>query len=194
MATPERQRAVAEAMEADWAAHPWPSPTLLSRTVLMANDGHTLLRYSQVTDLARPPHPPLPPGEELPDGDRELIAARLYRSQRVPGASGPPGCVVLVDRAFDRPDPEGARHLVDTLFESASGQSPADGLIGAYFYVSSDGTRVLNYAEWTDEQAHKAAIGNRPRGNAQWEEAHTWPGLRRTNFLRFRPHAGTAAP
>lgn len=32
--------------------------------------------------------------------------------------------------------------------------APMPGSIAAHFHISTDGTRLFNYAEWTDAQAH----------------------------------------
>ena len=55
----------------------------------------------------------------------------------------------------------------------------------------SDGTRVLNYAEWVDEAAHIAAL---ERGGAsigsgeQWRRIQQYPGIVRSTVRRFLPY------
>lgn len=98
------------------------------------------------------------------------VAYRRYRSAGL-GSTGdrPVGCVVLVSAEFDRPGV--AEEWVDLVFEAlASGESHPGG-IGACFHVSTDGTRVLNYAEWTSAQAHQDAL---ERGNGSVGLGEAW--------------------
>ncbi|WP_051846379.1 antibiotic biosynthesis monooxygenase [Streptomyces sp. NRRL F-5053] len=195
----EHAHAAAEAVRTVWAARPWPSERLLSYSVLVDTEGTTLLHCSQVTELRAPGAASsreqaaersaavdaLVPGIER----LGVIGARRHRSSTPPGPrdASRVGCVVLVTRELAPADADGARALVDTLFASGAGAPLAPGLIGAHFHISPDGGHVLNYAEWTDEQAHRAAVGAPPRDNADWERAHAWPGLVRSGFQRFRP-------
>jgi hypothetical protein len=60
-------------------------------------------------------------------------------------------------------------------------------MLSAHVHVSVDGSRVLNYAEWTSEDAHRNAVENPPAELAtstQWRHAHAWPGLKSTMFKR----------
>ena len=83
---------------------------------------------------------------------------RRYRSGTRPDAPEP-GCIVAVSVEFDGPDEARQRAWVDAVFDAlASEPEPPAGGIGAHFHVSTDGTRVLNYAEWVDEASHVAAL------------------------------------
>nr|WP_241265870.1 antibiotic biosynthesis monooxygenase [Streptomyces boncukensis] len=142
---------------------------------MAADDGTTLLHFSQVEDLDAVPGQDLTWKDEVdaavPGIERVgVVAGRRRRSTPAYGASGQPSCVVLVTRVFDGPDRRRAEQLIEAMFESTSDTPPADGLLSAHFYVSPDGARVLNYALW-----------------ASWQQAHAWPGLLGTTFQRFRP-------
>ncbi|MFG3254698.1 antibiotic biosynthesis monooxygenase [Streptomyces sp. NPDC048172] len=193
--TPGRQQATAEAIADAWRARPWPGPGLRSYTVLAADDATTLLHFSQVSDLDKVPAQDLAWKEEVdaavPGIERTgVVAARLRRSTPLHGPAAGAGCVVLVTRVFDGPDTARANRLVDAMFHSSADTPPADGLLSAHFYVSTDGTRVFAYALWATAEAHREAIEHRParlEANEQWQRAHAWPGLLSTAFQRFRP-------
>lgn len=97
------------------------------------------------------------------------------------------GCVVLVVREFDEPRPAHAMQMVDMLFAAPEASVPTPGLISANFFISLDGRRVLNYAEWTTVEAHRRlAEQSSPalEASPEWETAHNWPGLMHTEFKR----------
>lgn len=202
--TPERQRATVDAIATAWEARSWPSQGLRSYSVLAGTDGDTLLHYAQLAE-ENTDHTP---GQHqswknevdaaVPGIERVgVIGCRLYRSNVVDGPTQDPGCIVLVTRVFDSPDPERARQLVDSLFSGSAEAPTPPGLFSTHLYISTDGTRVFNYAQWISEQAHRTAIENVPQvveGNAQWRQAHTWPGLTSTTFQRFHVELHLTAP
>jgi hypothetical protein len=191
----DRQRAVVTAVEEAWRTRPWPSSELGAYGVLIGDDDDTLLHVS----LAE--QPDAASGQDLswkrdldaavPGIDRAgVVVCRRHRSTPAFGDIGYARCVVLVTREFDSPDVARAQDLVDTLFASSADTPPADGLIGAHFYVSLDGAQVFNYALWVSAEAHERMIDHRPaqlEGNPDWQKVHAWPGLRSTAFQRFRP-------
>ncbi|GAA4535317.1 antibiotic biosynthesis monooxygenase [Amycolatopsis samaneae] len=195
--TRERQHAAIEALADAWEARPWPASALRTYSVFAGSDGTTLLHYSQWADedahrvFTRTGRDPR--NEEVfaavPGIERlGSTSYRLHRS-RVDDPATTAGCVVIVLRRFDKPDPDRARQLIDTLF-SVPAHTPTPGLLSAHFHVSTDGSRVLNYAEWTSENAHRAAVADRPQeidDNAEWRKAHSWPGLTSTTVQYFRP-------
>lgn len=171
--TPERQRAAVEAIAATWRRLPWPDPELLGYSVYSSTDGETLLHYAQWTSAAayeehvtagrQAAHlaevDAVVPGIERA-GETPYL---LYRSAFTPGARGPqapvPGCVIAVSIEFEGPDEERLRRWVDGWFRGDESEvDDFDGLLAAHFHVSTDGTRVLNYAEWVSEQAHIDAL------------------------------------
>ncbi|MGY1433730.1 antibiotic biosynthesis monooxygenase [Streptomyces reniochalinae] len=193
--TPQRQHVVAEAIADAWRGRPWPGPGLRSYAVLAADDGTTLLHFSQVDDLDDVPAQDLTWKQQVdaavPGIERTGVTAGvLRRSTPAYGPAAEAACAVLVTRIFDGPDAERANRLVDAMFESSAGTPPAKGLLSAHFYVSPDGTKVFNYALWISADAHRQAIEKRPaelEANAQWQRVHAYPGLLSTSFQRFRP-------
>ncbi|MEV0579103.1 MULTISPECIES: antibiotic biosynthesis monooxygenase [unclassified Streptomyces] len=197
--TPERRRRTVEAIRSAWADRPWPHPGLLSYSVHVGEDDRTLFHYAQWT------------GEESyrdfansgGDGrDAEVDAAvpgierhaphtyELYRSSSPGGRE--PGCVVVVDVEFDGADRARQRDWVDGVFE-ALGTDPAlpPGGIAAHFHVGTDGTRVLNYAEWESAQAHVDALAGPGDGvgsrTPQWQRVQTYPGVTGGGVHRYTP-------
>ncbi|MFJ6853115.1 antibiotic biosynthesis monooxygenase [Streptomyces sp. NPDC091271] len=204
--TPERQRRTIEAIRAAWAAREWPHPGLLSYSVLAGEDGKTLLHYSQWTDesvhreFARTGR-----DERVAEIDAAvpgierlgLRAFELYRSG-VKQDIREPGCVVIVDIELDGPDPAGQRDWVDAVFEALeSDPAPRPGGISAHFHVSTDGTRVLNYAEWESAQAHVDALAASGDGvgstTPQWHRVQNHPGLKRSTVRRYTPALSLAS-
>jgi hypothetical protein len=97
--------------------------------------------------------------------------------------------VVFVTAGFDGiVDP---RTWVDAVFDALeTDENPAPGGISAHFHVSVDGTRALNYAEWTSEAAHVAALENSGQGTVglgeKWRRVKEFPGTTGGGFTRFR--------
>ncbi|MBT2397814.1 antibiotic biosynthesis monooxygenase [Streptomyces sp. ISL-100] len=188
--TPERQRDAVEAIRKVWGDPEWPDEGLLSYSVYVGEDGKTLLHYTQwVSEEA---HLAFVRGGRVsrvaeidaavPGIERQLRSYELYRSTPSrDGARRVPGCVVIVDVEFDGPDAARQRDWVDTVFEALEtdpGLHP--GGISGHFHVSTDGTRVLNYAEWESAEAHIEALGGSGGvGSAtpQWQKVHSYPGV-----------------
>lgn len=164
------------------AHEPWPTG-LIALRILLRTDGETALTYSQWADGA---------------ADREYVAGlagsepteyRLYRSG-VRENPPVPGCIVVVRVQFDGPDPQRQRRWVDTVFDALAGETElAPGGISGHFHVSTDGTRVLNYAEWTDEQAHRDALEKSGQGTVGvspgWQRVQEFPGVKNSGFKRY---------
>jgi hypothetical protein len=185
--TPDRQRALAESFVARSESAPWPGG-LLSASLFASTDGDTLLNYSQWSgegsyrEFA---------GYDIPGIERDgPVQYRLYRSRA--HDNGPtPGCVVIVSVVFNGPDEQRQRRWVDTVFEAMESEAePVAGGISGHFHLSTNGTRVLNYAEWTDEEAHRLAlrrsrqstIGSGPK----WRDVIAFPGVVSGGFKRYR--------
>ncbi|GAB1818939.1 antibiotic biosynthesis monooxygenase [Herbidospora sp. RD11066] len=122
----------------------------------------------------------------------EPVAFHPYRSAR---RDDPPeaGCLVLVDVRFDGPDPARLRRWIDAVFTALEAETePHPGGISADFLVSADGTRVLNFAEWTSAEAHENAVagGNGIGRNPEWRHVHDFPGVTGSGFRRFRTPVG----
>ncbi|MFD9603736.1 antibiotic biosynthesis monooxygenase [Streptomyces sp. NPDC059970] len=207
--TPERQRQTVEAIRKAWDSREWPHPGLLSYTVHVGEDGKTLFHYTQWSgeqayqDFFRHGR-----DERNADIDAAVPGIRrlglhtleLYRSAGL-GEEREPGCVVIVDVEFDGADKARQRDWVDTVFEAlGTDPAPAPGGISGHFHVSTDGTRVLNYAEWESARAHADALAAPGDGvgsrTPQWEQVRSYPGVsgggvhRYTPALSMRPRAG----
>ncbi|MFJ1544447.1 antibiotic biosynthesis monooxygenase [Streptomyces sp. NPDC088246] len=209
--TPERQRQTVEAIRRAWDSREWPHPGLLSYTVHVGEDGKALFHYTQWSgeqayqDFFR--H-----GRDERNADIDtavpgiqrlgLHTLELYRSALLREGDGrEPGCVVIVDVEFEGADKARQRDWVDTVFEALeTDPEPAPGGISGHFHVSTDGTRVLNYAEWQSAQAHADALAGPGDGvgsrTPQWERVQSYPGVigggvhRYTPALSMTPRAG----
>ncbi|MFC8825790.1 antibiotic biosynthesis monooxygenase [Streptomyces sp. NPDC057137] len=200
--TPERQRAAVDAIGEAWRSRDWPDGGLLSYSVLVGEDGETLLHYSQWRDEAAYQDffrtgrdernaeidAAVPGIERLGLGSYEL-----YRSgELAEGDTRVPGCVVIVDIEFEGPDAARQREWTDTVF-AALDNDPYERSAGiaAYFHASTDGTRVLNYAEWESAEGHIAALEAPGDGvgssTEQWEKVRNFPGLAGSTVNRYTP-------
>ncbi|WP_447008288.1 hypothetical protein ACRAKI_18145 [Saccharothrix isguenensis] len=120
------------------------------------------------------------------------VVYRRYRSVGLASPDRPVGCVVLVSVEFDRPGL--AEEWVDLVLSAlAAEEEPDRGGISGHFHVSADGTRVLNYAEWTSAQAHRDALS---RGDGAvgvsdlWRRVRSFTGLKVSDVRRYGVVAG----
>lgn len=206
--TPERQRQTVDAIARTWERRPWPADDLRGYHVYTGHDGSTLLHHSQWANEQAYETFVLDPTAASPRSHRQervdeidtavpgierlgLGRYRRHRSlTREDGAAPVPGCVVIVDVEFEGPDPERQRAWVDAVCEAlASEPNPHPGGISAHFHLSTDGTRVLNYAEWESAQAHIDALAAPGDGvgsaTSAWERVQNWPGLKSSTVGRY---------
>lgn len=208
VSTPERQRATVDAITRAWRSREWPDVGLLSYSVFTGNDGDTLRHYSQWRD--RETYDEF--FRTFRDERNAEIDAAVPRIERVgvhayelyrsggpkEGDTRVPGCVVLVEVEFEGPDAERQKGWVDAVFE-ALGTEPAtrSGGISAHFHLGTDGTRVLNYAEWESEQAHIDALNSPGDGvgsdTEEWKRVQTFPGLKGSTVTRYTPAISLSA-
>ncbi|QKV92604.1 antibiotic biosynthesis monooxygenase [Streptomyces sp. NA02950] len=203
--TPERQRAAVDAIAAAWDSRPWPTPDLLSYNVYAGTDGDTLMHLSQWSSeesyhaFVREHRT-----ERIADIDSAVPGIkrmgignfRRYRgfSGTAGGTAPAPGLIVVIDIDFDAPDPVLRRNWVDAVIETLR-TVPRPGLISADFHLNLDGrarlgtdrARVLNYAQWTDEEAYEAAVlaDRRPGGPAARDRMRGLPGFARSESMRY---------
>ncbi|MGV9881935.1 antibiotic biosynthesis monooxygenase [Streptomyces sp. NPDC003006] len=203
--SPERQRATLDAIARAWESRPWPHEGLLSYTVYAGSDGSTVLHHSQWRDEeAYQDFFASPDGRDarnaaidaaVPGIERlALSKTRLYRAWSPDKGQGQgkghsedrearePGAIVIVRVDFDGPDADRQRAWVDGVLEALDSDPAGDkGLISAHFHVSTDGTRVVNYAEWESEQAHIDALAAAGDGvgspTPQWRRVCDFPGV-----------------
>ncbi|ATY15775.1 hypothetical protein CU254_39345 [Amycolatopsis sp. AA4] len=162
---------------------PWPEG-LISFHALASTEGEESLVYTQWTENSADPEFV----RGISGGDP--VEYRLYRSGNRDDATVP-GCIVVVSVEFEGADAQRQRRWVDTVFDALSSEEkPAPGGISGHFHVSTDGTRVLNYAEWTDEQSHRDALARSGRGTVgesdEWRKVQEFPGVRGSGVRRYR--------
>ncbi|MET9435350.1 antibiotic biosynthesis monooxygenase [Streptomyces sp. NPDC006551] len=200
--TPERQRATVDAIARAWRSREWPHAGLLSYSVCTGTDGDTLLHHSQWTseeayqeffrtfrDERNAEIDAAVPGIQRVALHRY---APPYRSAVLSeeSAAAVPGSVVTVEVEFDGPDTARQRAWVDAVFTAMAddvGTRPARGGIAAHFHLSTDGSRVLNHAEWESEQAHVEWQAEYAPLTDAWAAVHHFPGLSGSRVRRYTP-------
>jgi hypothetical protein len=154
----------------------WPTE-LLSFNAYVNTESGAVLTYTQWggegADLTRAPS----------------VEYRPYRSGTKDDAPTP-GCIVVVRVEFEGPDEQRQRDWIDTVFQALDAQTtPHPGGISGHFHVSTDGTKALNYAEWTTEEAHKDALAQSGQGTVGkgplWQKVLTFPGVKAHGFQRY---------
>lgn len=194
---PELLVPTADAIIAAWEKSPWPAG-LLAYALYLDADGDLIRHYSQWTnraafvDFERTGRKPRIERIDaaVPGIVRQDHAEyHLYRGSRST-ADELPGSMVAV--RVDTDDEALARTWVDAVFAALEGTAglPSGGL-GAFFHISTDGKRVLNYAEWTSAEAHRQALAATGRGIAQgplWDKVQTMPGVRAQSVTRYHLH------
>ena len=197
--TPLRQRQTVEAIARTWEARPWPADGLLGYHVYTGHDGSTLLHHSQWRgEQAYESFVRTHRQERVDQIDTAVPGIerlglgryRRYRSARRDGDPRVPGCVVIVDIEFEGPDPERQRAWVDAVLAALEAEpEPHSGDISAHFHLSTDGTRVLNYAEWESARAHAEALAAPGDGVGSatelWRRVQNWPGLKGSTVSRY---------
>jgi len=108
------------------------------------------------------------------------------------------GCLVVVRQPLKRPDHQIQRAWVDTVMSALASEAvPMPGLCTANFFLSDDGSHVLNLAAWTTADAHRAALQRGRVGqygglgdSAAWRATRTHPGiLAEHEVRRYEPLA-----
>ena len=197
--TPLRQRQTVEAIARTWEARPWPADGLLGYHVYTGHDGSTLLHHSQWRgEQAYESFVRTHRQERVDQIDTAVPGIerlglgryRRYRSARRDGDPRVPGCVVIVDIEFEGADPERQRAWVDAVLAALEAEpEPHSGGISAHFHLSTDGTRVLNYAEWESARAHAEALAAPGDGVGSatelWRRVQNWPGLKGSTVSRY---------
>jgi len=172
-----RPDAVLAVVRSGHAETSWPEG-LLSRSHFVSTDDDTRITYEQWAT-------------ENVDVGPDAIAYRLVRSEADPARI--PGCIVFIDLETD--GAETASAWIDSVFDALHGdEDPHPGGISAYFHLSLDGKRVLNYAGWTDAEAHRKAVedpgapGVARIETPEWHKVLNTPGVRPLGFKRYRLH------
>lgn len=133
------------------------------------------------------------------DAIQDLGDAPVYHLYRGMTGEGTPGCLVVVSVEFEGPDEQRQRDWINLVFEALASEParPAGGISG-YFHVSTDGTRVLNFAEWASAEAHIAALATRGSDGIgttdMWQKVQNYPGMTTGGSVkRYRPVASVTA-
>ncbi|WP_052229968.1 hypothetical protein [Streptomyces sp. CT34] len=187
-----------------WEETPLPDG-FLSRVLFAGTDGRSVLNYAQWTSDSAHREFLRTEGTGLADrvagvldrvgdadgfGDSGPGRFRLHGSLLLPEGEAPePGCVVRV--AFRTAGHGPARRLVDGLLEMFGGRQSGDGGIASHFHISEDGTRVVNYSEWTDPQSHERVAGTQLQdGGAVMRFITGLEGVEPLGFRRYTAPRG----
>ncbi|MGI5467495.1 antibiotic biosynthesis monooxygenase [Streptomyces sp. CA-132043] len=193
--SPARQLVASEEATAPWRERPAPEG-FLSFNTFVSTDGENVLTYAQWT------------GQDAYDafvraerGRKDGVAGtgdvrradpiryRLHRSN-VTDPGTVPGCIVAP--VFDVDGPERQRLVADALLDGPLAP-PYPGLVALHFHVSTDGSRVLNYAEWVDEESHENFMKSEMPTKA-FEAIQDMPGVRGLGGKRYVLHESVTAP
>ncbi|GAB3500363.1 antibiotic biosynthesis monooxygenase [Amycolatopsis cihanbeyliensis] len=176
-----RQRAEAAAFRTAWAGD-WPGG-VLSAACFLSTDGTGVLTYAQsAVDQ---------PSTALPGTREQPLVYRLHHSITTPDDTRIPGC--LVTALFATEGPERQHRFVDALLAALPEDEGHPGAISAHFHLSTDGTRLLNYTEWTSEQAHHEAAAS--GAHDELHELFTrFPGVRSLRGKRYHLAHALDAP
>jgi NAD(P)H-dependent FMN reductase len=207
--SPERQQAVVDAIADQWAHRSRPE-ALVSFTTFTSTDGDAVLTYAQWTsDHAKPEamkaHEPTG-ARALQDAvggiePSQPVSYHLYRSF-IPVGAPPrkPGTAVIVVN-IDADSPERAREWIDAVLDALGSEGePHPGLISTHFHISANGTQILNYAEWVDEDAHRDALQNGPTegigqtDSPHWRNVRNMPGITPAGLQRYLPAPRSPRP
>ncbi|GAA1222024.1 NAD(P)H-binding protein [Prauserella alba] len=197
------QRAAAAAAIDEWRDRPWPTG-LLAHSVLLGTDGHTLVHYSQWTgeealetfrstgrDARNDTIDGAVPGIERLDA----VGYRLYR-EAVPDRPFEPGAVVLV--SFRTDAAATGERFVDELIRRhpvTTGAPAPEGMAGNHFHIAVDGSRMLNWAEFTTVAAHERVVAEHLQADDDVPQlVERTPGLEAVGFQRFVPYRTVYGP
>ncbi|MYS19324.1 Antibiotic biosynthesis monooxygenase [Streptomyces sp. DvalAA-14] len=187
---PDRQAGV-EALKTaaeQWRATPWPAG-ILSFSAYLSTGFDTALTYVQTADAGA--HRAFTAGLSGLAGAATVQYA-LHRAIVLDPGAPAPASFVVASFDVDGPDPQQrvVASIAGALEQAPAGAHP--GMISANFHLSADGSRVLNYAEWTTDEAHVAFLDGATRA-ATLRATHDTPGVRPIGFKRFHLLHGLTA-
>ncbi|WP_329381139.1 monooxygenase [Streptomyces sp. NBC_01351] len=194
--TAEIQRAAADAIVAEWSAAPRPEG-LLSQSCYVSTEGENVWTYEQWTGVEsylasgrafRAPEPLRGLGTDGTDIERSApIAFERYRSTVFDTGSVPTRVVVPT---FDVDGRAAQRNVIDRLLDGPLTEA-TPGLLSAHFHYSLDGSRVLNYAEFTGDDEHMAFLAS-PIAHETTRLTKETPGVRGIGGKRYVLHGSVA--
>ncbi|MFI0234829.1 hypothetical protein [Streptomyces sp. NPDC017086] len=177
---PATGRALLDDVLDQWAAVPLPAE-VLSHCAYLDTAEETALTCVQVSD----PDTYRDFGRSLAGpAAAEAVDYRPYRGVVFDPTPAEPGSVVVA--TFDVDGPDRQRVVIDALCDALESQ-PEDtraGMLSATFHTTLDGTRVLNFAEWTTDEAHDAFLDGAGRAGT-FRVSTRIPGVRPIGFKRF---------
>ncbi|MEU9354684.1 hypothetical protein AB0D65_27800 [Streptomyces griseoloalbus] len=179
----EAGRAFLDEVLGQWAAVPRPAE-IVSLGAYLDTEGQTVLTCVQVS---APDAYARFAGALTGPAAAEAVAYRPYRSVVFDPAPVEPGCVVVA--TFDVDGPGRQRLIADSLCDALESQPPGahPGMLSANFHTTADGTRVLNFAEWTTDEEHIAFLEGAGRAGT-YRISTRIPGVRPIGFKRFHRH------
>lgn len=184
---PESARSVLREITGGWSATDLP-PGILSANCYLSTGGETVLTYVQCTGDGRSQAPfATLPGMARAGAVEYRIAGRVVP----PGVSGVPSSVVIA--TFDVDGPERQEKVIGNLLTVLDGPDTEHppGMLSANFHAARDGSRVLNYAEWTSDEAHEAFLESSAHRSTRRVSGDV-PGVRPIGFKRYHLHAGVS--
>ncbi|CAM5261278.1 antibiotic biosynthesis monooxygenase [Streptomyces fumanus] len=197
---PERQRETVEAIARTWERRPWPADALRSYHVYTGHDGETLLHYSQwENEQAYEAFARTQRQERVDEIDTavpgiERLGLGRYRRhagrERRAGDTRVPGLIVTVRIDFAPGAADRRGDWVGLVLEAVADDPVGHrGLISAHFHLSTDGTHVLNYAEWESADAYDAVLAAPGEGIGSptdlWDRVRTHPDVRGFTGSRY---------
>ncbi|MFI9028159.1 antibiotic biosynthesis monooxygenase family protein [Streptomyces sp. NPDC053560] len=188
--SPAQQLVAGEQATATWRERPAPEG-FLSFNTFVSTDGQNILTYAQWTSedaydaFVRAERSGRDGAGDARHADP--IRYRLHRSN-VTAPGNVPGCIVAP--VFDVDGPERQRMVADILLDGPLA-APYPGLVALHFHVSADGSRVLNYAEWEDEESHEKFMRSEMPTKA-FEAIQDMPGVRGLGGKRYVLHESVA--
>ncbi|WLQ38538.1 antibiotic biosynthesis monooxygenase (plasmid) [Streptomyces castrisilvae] len=179
----EQGRAVLDEIADAWEEASRPADILsFSCYLSTGSDDFTAMTYAQCAhpDGYRPFIRALP----TPAARVEPVEYRLHRSVPLAPGTGPAASVVIA--SFDVDGRERQEHIVSSVTENIEKSPRTDqrGLIASHFHLSVDGTRVINFAEWTSDEEHIAFLEGATRHRSLRLATRT-PGVRPIGFTRY---------
>lgn len=174
----KNQRIIADASLENMENGYWPEGLLYYHTYL-GTDGVSILHYSNwrhEQDHINFLEKGLPRRldelfKQVQLKDREMLGKfRIYKTL-TGDSKAVPGCIIIIQEDFE--SPEVTPQWIDTVVEALSSEEQLpEGYLSAYFHISLDGKSMLNYAEWTSEEAHQKAMDQSLKGTIG--QAHLW--------------------
>lgn len=181
---PDRPHVLGELRKiaARWQAGPLPEG-LLSLSCWLSDTDDTALTWAQFSDLERFRRT-ADRSDDIPLSVVRGVEYQLARSVVLDDEKREPGCVVIA--VFDVDGAERQRRTVETVGDALErGRESLPGMLSANFHASVDGSRVLNYAEWTSAEAHAAFMDSPGRADV-YQASSSLPGVRPIGYRRYR--------